>query len=71
MRDASTGARGLLVEECETWSEAYDKVKELQESNPLAYYYLARPVTSYAKDRRKHVASLQGAARSQSKEHSR
>lgn len=71
MRDESTGFRGLLVEECETWSAAYDKVKELQTLNPLAYYYLARPITSYAKDRRKHVASLQTAAKSQSEEHSR
>lgn len=67
--DATTGGKGVIVEDCESWDQANERVNQLRREHPDAVFYVRRRISNAEKNRRANARCGQKAERLQSKEH--
>ena len=50
--DATTGGKGVIVEDCESWDQANKRVNQLRKDHPEAVFYVRRRISNAEKNRR-------------------
>ena len=67
--DATTGGRGVIVEDCESWDQANERVNQLRQEHPEAAFYVRRRISNAEKNRRANARRDQKGERFQPEEH--
>ena len=67
--DATTGGKGVIVEDCESWDQANKRVNQLRKEQPDAAFYVRRRISNAEKNRRANAQRDKGGERLQPNEH--
>ena len=67
--DETTGGRGVIVEDCESWDQANERVNQLRQEHPEAVFYVRRRISNAEKNRRANARRDQKGERLQPEEH--
>lgn len=67
--DATTGGKGVIVEDCESWDQANKRVNQLRKEHPEAVFYVRRRISNAEKNRRANARRDQKGERLQPEEH--
>jgi len=67
--DSTTGGRGQIVEDCESWDHANKRVNQLYKQYPNAIFHVRRRISEVEKNRRADARRNQATNRSQPEKH--
>ena len=67
--DATTGGKGAIVEDCESWDQANKRVNQLRRENPDAVFYVRRRISNAEKNRRANARRDKDGERLQPEKH--
>ena len=67
--DATTGGKGVIVEDCESWDQANKRVNQLRKDHPEAVFYVRRRISNAEKNRRANARRDKKGERLQPEEH--
>lgn len=67
--DATTGGKGVIVEDCESWEQANKRVNQLRKEQPDAVFYVRRRISNAEKNRRANAQRDKKRERLQPEEH--
>ena len=67
--DATTGGKGAIVEDCESWDQANKRVNQLRKEHPEAVFYVRRRISNAEKNRRANARRDKERERLQPEEH--